>query len=93
MYTEGRGVLLALFFFFFKNKMRSEEIKELSRRNSGRVVQGQMVKSTGFAFCPLGLSVVQRGPSHLLIKLEAEGSLWDSWLTSWAQAQGTLSDF
>ena len=21
------------------------------------------------------------------------GSLWDSWLTSWAQAQGTLSDF
>ena len=40
MYTDGRGVLLALFFFFFKNKMRSEEVKELTRRSNGRVVQG-----------------------------------------------------
>ena len=38
MYTEGRGVLLALFFFFLKNKMRSEKVKELTRRSNGRAI-------------------------------------------------------
>ena len=57
---EGRGVVLALFFFFLKNKMRSEEIKELTRRNSDRAIQGEMVKSTAFVFCPVSSSVVQR---------------------------------
>ena len=42
IYMEERGVVLALsfFFFFFKNKMRSEEIKELTGRNSDRAIQG-----------------------------------------------------